>query len=117
MVERFLACGAVRPRLATRSPMQYRRLLFSVLFLLAAACKHDSSATRVMVVVDAEQELRAEIKDVDLQIKTRSGDESSWSERYSGNLTPGSGAIRWPLRYPLEPRQDEVDQGYLVLVT
>src|SRR5262245_60603484 len=98
-------------------PASVFALVFFTLFL-AAACKHEAPATRVMIVVDAEPGARSRIDDVDLAVKTGSGEVSHWSARYSASLTPGSGAIRWPLQFALEPRRPaEIDRGYLVLVT
>ncbi len=89
-------------------------------FLLAfggvlVACGTDTTTprTQVMVVIDAESEVRKLAPDIDLEVRTGTGPVSSWDVREQTSLTPGKG-IKWPLEAALVPRDNDANRVYLV---
>ncbi len=90
------------------------RWLLLALCGVSVACSTETTPrTQVMVVIDAESEVRKLASDVDLEVRTGTGPVSSWDVREQSSLTPGTG-IKWPLEAALVPRDNDANRVYLV---
>lgn len=103
------ACGASLSALACA-------FLCALLGSSLVGCSEDTlPRTQVMLVIDAESQVRARATEVDLQVFTGSGPVKNWDARGQRSLTPGKG-IDWPLEAALVPKDGDADRVYLVAV-
>lgn len=94
-----------------------RWLLFLVFGLLCACTQQPSAATQVMVVIDAQPQVRAMAHDVDVEVRTGSGPVDQWDVRLMQSLTSGKTEVTWPLELGLVPRDGDANRVYLVIAT
>jgi len=84
--------------------------------LLAACGSGQDPRTQVMVVVDAQTQVRALAREVDVEVRTGAGAIADWDVRLRRNITPGEG-VEWPLEIALVPRDGDADRVYMVAAT
>jgi hypothetical protein len=94
-----------------------KRITLPLMFALLASCASDSEAlTQVMVVLDAETQVRTLAREIDIEVRTGTGPVRDWDVRAMRSLTQGSG-IDWPLEAALVPRSNDANRVYLVIAT
>ena len=88
-----------------------------LLCALIGACDTDSGArTQVMVVVDAQSQVRARATDVDFEVRSGTGPVDDWEVRRRQSITPGD-EVSWPLEVGLVPRDGDADRVFLAIAT
>lgn len=93
-----------------------KHLKWLVFLGLFVACDADrADRTQVMVVIDAQPQVRALAEDLDLEVRSGSGAVDGWEVRARRSLTLGDG-IEWPLQAALVPQGDDAARVYLVIV-
>ena len=96
--------------------MSGRRVLL-LITLLAACSKDEVEPTQVMVVIDAESQVRKRTRDVDFEVRSGDGsDIEDWELRLKQSITPGND-LEWPLEVALVPRAGDAERVYLVIAT
>jgi hypothetical protein len=84
---------------------------------LIAACDADTTArTQVMVVVDAQSQVRTRATDVDFEVRSGVGPVDDWDVRLLQSITPGD-TLSWPLEVALVPRDGDADRVFLAIAT
>ncbi len=87
------------------------------LFGLLAACSSDSGQpTQVMVVIDAESQVRQRTREVHIEVRSGEGSVDDWEVRLRQSVTPGD-RIEWPLEVALVPRGGDADRVYLAIAS
>ncbi len=82
-----------------------------------SACNDAAPATEVMVLVDSEAALHADIASVELLLKSGAGREQDFATRLHRSVVPGSDKVSWPIELALVPGKTGVNASYLVVAT
>jgi hypothetical protein len=82
------------------------------------SCGGDTTtATQVMVRVDAQAQLRASAHYVRLVVRSGQGEAGKWEDRYDKKLSPDTKAIMWPIELSLLPKDGDATRVYEVTAT
>jgi hypothetical protein len=91
--------------------------LVMMALVLSAACGDTIQATQVMIVIDADPAVRAQVDAVHLTVRAGQGDDGKWQQRYDETVTPGTKTIPWPMELALVPKGDDLTRVYEVTAT
>ncbi len=78
------------------------------------ACTEPVVRTQVVVVIDAEESLRARIRYVDVEVRSGSDDEEAWDLVFATTLMPRRPGEGWPLDFRMPQPERGQQNGYLV---
>jgi hypothetical protein len=95
-----------------------RSIAIAVLALLSSlGCRDTVPATQIMVLVEAQSQVREAARSVRVIVRSGQGEQGKWEDRYDKALTVDADKLQWPIELALLPKNGDATRVYEVTAT